>query len=262
MTEQPVFMLQLTVRGCSGDAVLNGCLLSDLKAPVGNSLLQPMNHLLRKGKNELSFELRPLPKDDRLSTPDEISIEGSVRKYEEGEIATPEGGDIVQKLRFFEPDTDMLELSFPIERGFTFDARPPFDFTPLLTDSPKIEDKKTLLDYAMHIQELLKAEDIAGLREEFSRKMEDFAEANHEDLEEMMDEFTAYFEEKVLPARPVTDFERSELWLEPWCGGRIWKIGIEPDLPLIHTQETEKGTYYEIPVFVARPNGEELKIVR
>lgn len=255
----PIFHLELTCRTCGLEVRLNDFPVAELTSSDQPSwFAPPVNPWLVGELNILDVTIHSAGG----SAFDDAAVEGHVRRFEKGDIVAPgEGPEI---FAFTIPDelrerVREEELELPQSFSVVF-ANDEIDFSDELSTPPPFDDREALLDYAIHLRDLLRAQDVDGLVAEFAPKANTWARAFDEPepgfVDSLREELREFFAEGV-----ETDFERSDLALAPACGGRIWELMRSGDLPLMRSVELEEEGRSFWRVFAGERDG-GLKVVR
>ena len=94
--DQPIYVLDLFVFGCSLEAKLNGFPVFRLDAPIELNFAPPINHALVEGTNSLMLVANPpISVDAPVPSLDGVVITGALKLYNKGDIVAPETGEII-----------------------------------------------------------------------------------------------------------------------------------------------------------------------
>lgn len=259
MTNNPIFHLSLTLSACMARVSLNGFLLAAVEAKTPISVAPPINAFLVGKGNVLTIEAIPVLTRTGMTSPLDIEVKGSIATFQEGDIVAPDGGgDVVLQV-------DLRKAlggapSIPLRAQFEFDNDGPA-FPELFLEAEVIEDPEPLLEYATRLRDLFAAGDVAGLVKEFAPKLRDYAKGYYETEAAMRDEFVNFVQNTLLPGPMELNFKETDILPVSMCDGRIWQLSRKPMRPLLSTMPNEDGGQFQIPVYVARVDG-ELKVVR
>ncbi|HRI70425.1 MAG TPA: hypothetical protein PK156_39610 [Polyangium sp.] len=260
MQNKPLFHLNLTLRACMARISLNGFMLAAVNARAPISVAPPINVFLVGKGNTLKIEALPTMTREGMSSPLDIDIKGSISAYVKGDIVAPDvSGDIVLDVDL-RRDLAGQTPSVPLLATLEFDNDGPA-FPQLFLEAEVIEDPKPLLAYALRLRDLFAAGDVAGLVKEFAPKLRDYAAGFYVTEAAIRDEFVAFVQSTLLPGPMDLKFKETDILPVSMCDGRIWELSRKPMLPLLSTMPDKNGGQFQIPVYVARVNG-ELKVVR
>jgi hypothetical protein len=227
----PIFHLELIVRSCAAELHLNGfpvipSLVSTDEVPV--SFAPPVNPYLAGSRNTVELTLRAAVAADGSEVPFEAAdFEMNVRRFEKGDIFEPGAGEMVTRFRLSDRD----ELQKRIRKG---EQKPPvtvshpfinevLDFSAELLDAPPFEDAEAVVDYALHLRNLMAARDVEGLLAEYEPKAHVWVRAYAKAYQHLANN-TRKGLEKFIGSSPRLDFDRDDLLVRPYCGGRIWGL--------------------------------------
>jgi hypothetical protein len=227
----PIFHLELILRSCAAELHLNGFpVISSLAAKdeVPVSFAPPVNPYLAGSRNTVELTLRAAVAADGSEVPFEgADFEMNVRRFEKGDIFEPGAGEIVTVFRLSDRD----ELQKRIRKG---EQKPPVtfshpfvnevvDFSSELLDAPPFEDAQAVIDYALHLRDLMATGDVDVLLTEYEPKMHVWVGAYAKPYQDLADN-TRKGLLKFIHAHPDLDFDRADLLVRPYCGGRIWGL--------------------------------------
>jgi hypothetical protein len=146
----------------------------------------------------------------------------------------------------------------PMTVSVTFDNEAGPDYSRIFEEAPVIEDSSRLKDYAMHLRDLLLAEQPKQIYAELRPSVAEETGAYQVAHEPGREAAVAYIRTEWIP-NWETDFARSDVRVRRWCGGRVWELrkrGPGGSLePLLHSEHSH------LKVYVAEIGG-ELRIVR
>ncbi|PQJ34395.1 hypothetical protein BSZ35_07080 [Salinibacter sp. 10B] len=199
----------------------------------------------------------------------EKSLQEVVEKREEAlrkqfleklEEAPPE-----EKKALADQEEELTSVEFPIEMELTFDSEDVPSFRDRFMEAPVIEDTSALKDFAMYARDLLDKKKIKEFFSPFSSKYEIYRTAYpSRRKEDRFEWFRKMMEEHVYPKGILIDFEREDIELRRWAGGRVWEINVDRGEGVsdefILTGPGEKGRAF-MDIFVGKVDG-ELKVVR
>jgi hypothetical protein len=145
----------------------------------------------------------------------------------------------------------------PLTVTTTFDNEAGPDFSRIFEQAPRLPDRpatrERLKDYAMHLRDLVTRKDTLGLFEEFrlyyaqQYKITGYEGSVAEDKESLRD--------NVVMDDPELDFDREDVGLRRWSGGRVWELYREGADAFFQSGNTVREIY------VAEIDG-DLKVVR
>jgi hypothetical protein len=146
----------------------------------------------------------------------------------------------------------------PMTVSVTFDNEAGPDYSRIFEEAPVIEDSSRLKDYAMHLRDLLLAEQPKQIYAELRPSVAEETGAYQVAHEPGREAAVAYIRTEWIP-NWETDFARSDVRVRRWCEGRVWELrkrGPGGSLePLLHSEHSH------LKVYVAEIGG-ELRIVR
>lgn len=278
-SSQPIYNLEMTMRGCKVLATLNNLPLVDSNAGAGASFGSPLNSKLVGNDNRLRIVALPaLLESGQISQVPQVVLYGTVKIYGPDDISAPENGVVIKTFDFREviverrrklalekkaPLTDSslnaMPVIFPLELEVEFDNVGPA-FAERFMQGAIIQDEQRLLDYAERLRDLMKQKAYDDLYTEFQPKFEDYNLAYYRGNLDRKPVFIQYLKEKFFPSGPLLDFERDDIILKRWCDGRVWQLLIKPDLSFFKTAGMD-GMIYELEIFVGMVNG-ALKVIR
>jgi hypothetical protein len=246
------YYLDLTAINCIVKAKVNGLPAYDLIAKSGTYFAKPINELLIGKKNKLEIELIPIldEKDIENGTIPEYSAKGSIKLYQEGQVSSPEEGEIILKI---EQINKLKTLLF-----FNNDK---FNFEEILINTTPILDEKAIKDYAIKLLEMLQNSDSIGLYNEFEPKFTDHEIAYYKNSIQLVEDFKKHMQNNFYPNLIQPPIQKEQLLLIAHCDKRIWQILVAPNKPLFQTEENEEGDIYSMEIYVGFINN-QLKIVR
>ncbi len=249
---KPIYTIDITAENCEVNALLNGFPVYNLMAKYKTNFAKPVNSVLIEKRNSLSITLTPLVDLHNLNNIEldkKPVISGSVKIYQQGQISAPENGKKILNI-------DQTDLA-----GQYYFDNEMLSFRNTFLESPKIEDKTSLLNYAEKLLNLLKSQDAEALLHEFRPKLVEMAKAYYKDTDEVLTGFTEFMTNDFFESQPITKFLREDIFLKPWCDKRIWEISVLPNDNLFSTEPDEDDNEYTIRIFVGLVEG-KLKVVR
>jgi hypothetical protein len=272
------YYVEITITGCDALLVLNGLNIGRLKGVFGSSSYTPINTAMIKGVNRLNIQLA-LP-EENLPLFDQISARGLLKRYDEGDIVCPEGGEILLSFDFNDVKAEILAQGipadikdiFPLAKTVEFESESP-DFTFRLLEADPVEDEEALLDWAIKFRDILSgmqperpevARDgaIRALYALYEPKLNDYDIGYPEAAEaDNFAWFAEWMNTTIIPRRPFTQFRRDQIGLTPWCEKRIWEITLKDGRYLWTTLGGDDGKMSQIRIFVGMVDG-KIKIVR
>ena len=179
-------------------------------------------------------------------TVDDISVEGNISTYNEGEMVdAADGKDGIAPFKLSGKNQNA---------NVSFNNTGP-DFSYLFKNAPILTNEKLVKEYAKALLQLLKDKNTKALADEMSPKFKDYAKVYGKSEEHFRTEFETFFDntflkqpEEVSPASPV-------IVLTPLCQKRIYKVCLENKKALF-----VRG-HYSFQIYVAMIDG-KLKVVR
>ena len=261
----PIYHLELAVNHCAVRLRLNGFPLMTLEADgEPSSFVPPVNPYLVGERNMIEVEILPLIREGGVpSTFAQALIEGSVRGFEKGGIVHPGAGDDITIIEIPDELREQViedELTLPVSFTQVF-SNEGADSSALFSGSAPFDDPDGLLDYGIALRDLAAARDVDGLLVEFQPKLAAYAAAYEETEQAFTESLREELQTTLLAGAVVSDFERGDLRLSPWCGGRVWEISAGANQPLLRTEEDDEGVAYSFQVFAAPIDG-HYRIVR
>jgi hypothetical protein len=142
----------------------------------------------------------------------------------------------------------------PVIVSTTFENEAGPDFSDIFVEAPVLTDTVRIRDYAIYLRDRMAARDTLALFEAFRRAYADLYLIHpqpgsvEEDRDILMD--------AVVMDGLDLDFERNDIWLRKWSGGRVWQATNRGDY---FFRAADSGEYRE--VFIAEIDG-ELQVVR
>lgn len=254
MIDNPIYHIELTVGGCLILMTLNGFPLVSGPRKSTRTESPPVNHLLVGKGNRLEITATPFVNDKGdLSSIAGVTLRGTVKSFQEGDAVAPETGEVVASFNVAEM-ISKGQTGFPVHIVVNFDTDGP-EFRSLLLDGAAIHAEKDVVRYGLHLRDLLRRGDVAALYTEFEPKLIDFARAYYEDVTDARPEFLDFMSGQFLPARPVVDFGEDRIRAVSYCGGRVWKLLVDPGEEFLTTTPTEEDSRLVIPVYVGLVDG-------
>ncbi|MCA9604080.1 MAG: hypothetical protein KC619_00675 [Myxococcales bacterium] len=264
--------LELFTQRCEIAATLNGVPIANVRSTDRHTdhFAPPVNPFLIGEGNVLEVSISPAPLEDGETTEwAEAKVEAAVRVFDKGGIVVPGGGgpaitevDFAPELaeRIAQAEEDDVELEAPQSFLHIFDNEG-VSFASELLDAEPFDDQDALLDYAIHIRDLFAASDVDGFLAEIGPKCDVWSIAYEEPADFFRDQIRTGLETEFLPARPIVDFERADVYLRPIAGGRMWSLEKNPGLPLIQTPLNDEEQRMQFRIVAALRDG-QLRIVR
>ncbi len=258
--KQPIHHLHLAGRCCVLEAKLNGFPVAMVQA--GNEFAPPINSHLIGSANLLELTLHdPSGKATRsdLAT---MEVDVSVRRYENGGIVEPGGGEEVVRLPL---DAALREqardepVQLPLTISVRFDNDGP-SFRKRIVNAPPLSNREALLDYAMKLRDIFAQQNMAAFIEEMAPKRQDYAAAAYISDDQLLAQMKRELPEAFAPGFKL-DFDRHDIEVLSWCEGRVWELCRKPRQPLIESQSANDGEVYCFPIFVGETNA-QLRVVR
>ncbi len=259
---QPIYHIEITFNACHINVRLNDFPLASLSATSPMRIAPPVNQLLVGKENSLHVEILPVLRDNNeWSNIGNVSFEGAVKVYEADDIVAPETGTVVAKLELSEFLDQQTLKQLPLFGHVQFENEGP-DFHSTFYEGEVIEDRTLLIRYALLLKDLLKKNRISDeLVKEFYPKLHDYADAYYKAEDEIIEQFRSFITDTFMPSHPLLEFNEDLITIQPFCGKRIWRLGLKPDKPLFLTAQNSDGESYEIPIYVAQIS-KSLKVIR
>ncbi|WP_437806602.1 hypothetical protein [Sorangium sp. So ce1078] len=267
----PIYHLETKAERCQVRVRLNDVPVMELTAEGEQPewFAPPINLYLVAGANRLDVEVAPLPRDD--GSPGDfrgVEFEGAVRVYGKGDAVAPGEGPVVIELavmrelarRMQEADERDGELAIPQAFRFTFDVAAP-DFAAELTGGEPLPGEEALRDYAILLRDLARAGDVQGLAAEMEPKVQAYAAAYDGDAGAIRASLRGVLQTEYAPRGFVTDFEREDVEVVPFAGGRLCELRRPGGEPLLQTPPDADENTLQIPVVIGSRGG-ALRVVR
>ncbi len=271
MPTGPIYHLEITAGGCVLLALLNGFPIFSRACDGVAIEAPPVNDLLVGQGNALILEASALPGSgaepgrapgDPSGGPSGdlpgVTLIAKVKAYERGDIVAPESGEVIAAYDLAAAPADGRQ-GLPLKAVLSFDTAGP-SFRALLLEGPVLESVDAVRDYALHLRDLMRSQSLSELKVEFAPKLKDHVAAYALGDIDAAGAFADYLASEFFPARPVLDFERSDLTVKLWCGGRIAEVTLG-EAELLATRPDAEGSRYVMPVYVAQVEG-RLRVVR
>jgi hypothetical protein len=268
MTE-PFYYLEVFANNCIIEVTVNGLFLTRSDAKNGSSLNYPFNtELIGKGNTVTVSAFPTLLDSGVISLFPDVEIKGALKKYQLGDIAGPESGEIIEVIDFEEVKkgksenvTGIAALAalFPLQKSYVFDNET-LDFKNRLVDASVINDKDKLLDYGVFLRNLLERQDLDKLCIEFEPKLKDYGVTYPQDLPDPVKWFRDFMRDDFFPGGPITAFDRDAIGLKSWCEGKVWELFIKPTMKFF-SNRGEDGDINEMEIYVGLVDN-QFKIIR
>lgn len=259
MPGDPFYHLEITAGGCALLVLLNGFPIFSQICDGVMIEAPPVNPYLVGLGNSLVLEASAAP-GVTLEAGDlrSVTLVVKMKAFAPGDVVAPESGEViaVYDLAAAPPES---RTGLPLTAALTFDTRGP-SFRGLLLEGPALPSEEAVRDYALRLRDLLRSQSLAELKFEFAPKLRDYVAAYAMGDVDAPGAFAAFLSSEFLPAGPVLDFDRSELLIRPWCGGRIAEVTLG-GRELLATPPDAEGAQYTLPVFVGQVDG-QLRVVR
>ena len=258
----PIFHLELQVQSCEAELRLNGFpVIPQLSSPnaLPVSFAPPVNPYLAGERNTVELTLRAAVDPDGSEMPfGGADFEMNVRRFEEGDIVEPGAGEMVTVLALSDEVRARIrkgERKPPVIISHAF-ANEVVDFSAELLDAPPFEDAEAVTEYALYLRDLMARRDVDALLAEYEPTIRVGAEAYGNPYQEIRDNTRDGLGEFIADG-PELDFNRADLDVRPYCGGRIWGLFRRGGL---HFARSAAGRG-RISIFVAPRDG-FLRVVR
>ena len=160
MKTQPIYHLDIYFEKCLIKVYINGfpLFIEETKSPL--QFAPPINHLLVGEGNIVELEIYPTLLDDgKLSTVDNIEVEGSVKLFKSGDIVAPENGEPIFEFIYADVIKDPDIFDFPIKYSAQFDNST-INFGEVFLNGKTIEDEDRIISYGEYLLNLLSKKDI------------------------------------------------------------------------------------------------------
>lgn len=239
--------------------LLQGMLYENIQTPF------LINTNLINGPNKLSFQLLPIASGLQKSP---IDIEATLRSFNKGEIMIPEDGQEIFLTELnattkTEPSANISVQLNPLARDhveYQFQQND-FDYAQLIKGQPQPIPEDILIRYGQSLLAIFRQQDTNQFIAEIMPKLHDLSTSHGVSINEIITDLQSLISEMMQIGLDEGSNEQPlEVKTRTWCNQRIYELYIEPDRPLIQTNETEDGLL-NMNVFVAMIN-EELKVVR
>jgi hypothetical protein len=255
MPKNPIYVLDLNMKGCKVFGTLNGLPFFEYDAEFGGNYAPPFNTYLIRTNNIL--DLVVIPSMDNLSKSfEKVDVQGSIKVYESGQISSPEEGNILKEIFF--KDFDLTDSTAKVSLKFDNEN---VDFSELFIRNQKLTDESKIIEYASYLHNLCVDKEVESLFIEYKPKIDDYAIAFFDDKNEYYKDFFEFFNNDFLPFYDDSKFNSEMLILKSYCSNRIWEIKILPDLDFLRTLPRPDGFKTSIAVFVASIDN-KIKIIR
>jgi hypothetical protein len=259
---KPIYHLSLTVRSCQARLLLNGFPLMSLSSTddTPDSFAPPINPYLAGKRNTVEIEIRPAVRDDGTEVPlTKADFEMDVREYHKGGIVEPGGGKLVTKFSMPASVRRRLKkgkkLKQPLKFTHRFANGGGIDFSAELLDASPFTDREAVVNYAMHLRDIIAKGDVDGLMAEYEPKGRTWMAA-YGKSHELLAGNTRKGLVKFIKRKPELTFGPNDVIVQPWCGGRIWELRRKGRKEFLQTPD---GGWLK--AFVGLRNG-ELRVVR
>ena len=260
----PIYHLDFQVKTCDVEVRINDFPVATLasKDEVPSWFAPPINPTLVGDLNIVDVVMRAVVDDGgTISTFSDAEVQGWIRRYEKGDIVAPGEGDVVAAFTIPDELRERVreeELSLPQSFSFVF-GNDTIDFSDELGAIDPFEDREALLDYAIHLRDLLGARDLDGLMTEHGPKIAAWIAAYQEPAQALEDSLRQEMQE-FLKESPVTDFGRDDVELVRCCGGRVWGLERRGE-PFFLSEVQPDGGTSQFRIFVGVRDG-QLRVVR
>jgi hypothetical protein len=143
----------------------------------------------------------------------------------------------------------------PVVVSTTFENELGPDFSDIFLEAPVLTDTARIRDYAMYLRDRMAAQDTLALFEAFRRAYADryLIYPQPGSVEEDRD----IWMDTVVMDSVDLDFDRNDIWLRRWSGGRVWQATKRGDY--FFQTDAAISPYRE--VFIAEIDG-ELQVIR
>jgi hypothetical protein len=171
----PIYHLEVDVERCRAEIRLNDFPLLTLAAPPGvpATFAPPINPWLVGELNILDVTVHAVEEVRRVTTFFDARFAGNVRRFEKGDIVAPGSGSVITELAIPEELAQQVreeELALPISFTHVFENEI-VDFSDELGGGAVIDDASALVDYALRLDALSAAGDVAALLAEHDPKI-------------------------------------------------------------------------------------------
>lgn len=252
--KEHIYTLDITMNNCIVEGLINGFPAYSYNAVFMGNYSYPLNAFLAQN-NKLTLRIRAID-DSTESIKSDISLTGSIKEYNIGDISGPEYGKILLEINLEEFDGDKL----PLQKEYSFDTAGP-SFNNLFYKSEKLFDQELIKDYGLYLINIYKNKRIDLILKEFEFKIKDFSEAYFDTEENFRKELSDFMISKMFPLDIKDDIYSDNLVLTPYCDNRIWHITVNNGNQLITSNFNSEDDCYSIPIYVAKING-NYKVIR
>jgi hypothetical protein len=295
---QTYYYLELQMAAVQVTVTVNGMPEVQRRVPISASYQAPINENLVGTDNAVRVTVAPTVRGDGTPTPlAEMQVVGQIKRYAPGtKYATPEGGEVLasfslqetlaaqraERLRRFNAELEAVAPNqratlaleqagrttptLPLVMEASFDSDDVPSFAHRLRHSPVLADTARLRDYGVRLRDLLRRRAAAAFyHTAYAVKDRDYNMAYPAHREPDGSWFIeGELKESIFPNGPRLDFERDDIGMRAWCGGRVWELYVEDGTPFGRPFIQTKGlkdAVGTIAVYVAEVDG-ELQIIR
>lgn len=238
------YYLQVTAIDCEVTCTLNGFPVYELNAQGELSNQIPVNLYLIGKKNKLEIRIKP-----NTNTPGKV--QASTYLYDASEVVSTDDEQNDREIFKVESSDGVKEAVFYFDND-------KFDFSTVISQGPVIDQESELKAYASELLTLIKKKDVKQLLSAMKPKVRDYAisfSAPEETLVKSLEgQLSEMLSESKLKKPSIDD-----IGFVSYCGGRLWRLKIKPDLPFIYASEDDN--VISLDIYVAKVDG-ALKIVR
>jgi hypothetical protein len=268
----PIHHIEFFVAHCEMRALLNGVPIAHITANSEHTehFAPPCNPFLVGDGNVVEVSLRPTRREDGTMTEwARAKVELAVRTFDKDGIVVPGGGGPAITSADFGP-----ELAERIEEAREADEEldEPQDFFHVfhnegvsfadeLVEAGPWDDREELIEYALHIRDLVAQRDVDLFLAEADAKCEVWSRAYGEPIDIFRESIRRLLSGEFFRADPMTDFGRDDIELLSIAAGRMWALRRSGGLPLIQTTPDPEGAFMSFEIIVG-PRGGYLRIVR
>lgn len=216
---------------CNGFPIINNVFIGKCIHSI------PVNQYLAK-TNTAQIAITPLSLDDVDSEIPTVKVQ--VRSYDQNVMSvSPESGKIIAQTELVGYTSQNLSFFNNL-----------LDFSSTFKSLSPIKSENEIIEFANQLEQMFIAENGAEILKIFQPKLNEYAIAYYEDIEEYSEGFHIFLQDEFFPLGFMQSKEESIL--TSFIDKKVWRIGYLPDIEFIRSNPNKESQGYTINIYIGR----------